>query len=291
MGPPLLGKHFAELRSASPRLITVAAIGSLIGQVTAVAQSAPLSAFVVAAAAPWLPIVMLELVWVYRHFRWLSLFCILVVSQSVYVLEQVARMVQVHALGRDASAATGLLLGAPNADRIQLLWTVWAALGVLLLVNQFPRNPWLWVTATICAGDAGQHVLMFVGQVPIARLETQFVFSLLEVALVYLAFAVQLGHTYDAWLARVFPDLPERLLIDTTSQLEEVRLRPRERVEHGLERLFIVTRGTGQVLRDGPGGHDILLQVLVPGQVVLRGGTLVAETTMEMLALPVPRSG
>src|SRR6185312_11050914 len=98
-----------------------------------------------------------------------------------------------------------------------------------------------------------------------------------------------LGQTYDAWLARAFPDLPERLLIDTTSQLEEVRLRPRERVEHGVERLFIVTRGTGQVLRDGPGGHEILLQVLGPGQVVLSRGTLVADTSMEMLALPAPR--
>jgi hypothetical protein len=210
-----------------------------------------------------------------------------VVSQSGYFLEQVARMTQFHVLGREAGAANGVL-GA-SADRVQLLWTIWAALGLLLLINQFPRNPWLWVAATIAAWDAGEHVLMFVGQVPIARVDMQFVYSLVGVATLYLAFAVQLGQTYDAWLARAFPDLPERLLFDTTSQLEEVRLRPRGRVEHGVERLFIVTRGTGQVLRDGPGGHEILLQVLGPGQVVLSRGTLVADTSMEMLALPAPR--
>jgi hypothetical protein len=285
MGPPLLGKHFAELRSASSLLITIASIASIVGQVTALAQSAPAWVFVVAAAAPWVPILILELMWVYRHFRWLAGVCVLVVSQSVYLLEHAARVVQFHVLGRSAQDATGVF-GVLDAERAQLLWTIWAALGILLLVNQFPRNPWLWVAATIGAWDAAEHVVMFVGLVPTARIDIQFAYSILEVAALYLAFAVQLSQTYDAWLARAFPYLPERLLIDTTGQLEELRLRPRERVEHCVERLFIVTRGTGQLFRDGPGGHEILLQILVPGQVVVDGGTLVAETPMEMLAVP-----
>jgi hypothetical protein len=285
MGPPLLGKHFAELRSASTLVITVAAVASLAGQVTAVAQSAPLSAFVVVALAPWLPVLGLELIWVYRHFRWLAVFCVLIVSQSAYLLEHVGQLVQLHLLGRAALDARGIL-GPLDGDRLQLLWTIWAVLGILLLINQFPRNAWLWAALTVAGWDAAEHFLIFVGRVPLERVDIQFAYSVLGVAALYVAFAVQLGRTYDAWLARAFPHLSERLLIDTTGQLEEVRLRPGERVEHCVERLFIVTRGTGQLLRDGPGGHEILLKVLVPGQIVVDGGTLVADTSMEMLALP-----
>ena len=50
-----------------------------------------------------------------------------------------------------------------------------------------------------------------------------------------------------------------------------------------------MTRGRGLLLRDGPGGHEILLRVLGPGQIVSNEGTLMlAETTLELLALPAP---
>jgi hypothetical protein len=47
-----------------------------------------------------------------------------------------------------------------------------------------------------------------------------------------------------------------------------------------------VTSGTGRLFREGPGGHEILLRVLGPGQVIRDGGTLLAETPLEMLVLP-----
>jgi len=40
------------------------------------------------------------------------------------------------------------------------------------------------------------------------------------------------------------------------------------------------------LIREGPGGHDILLGLLAPGQIVSEGGTLQAETALELLALP-----
>ena len=116
--------------------------------------------------------------------------------------------------------------------------------------------------------------------------DLQFASSVLQIGALNVAFALQLGRTYDAWLARAFPQLPERVLIDTTGRLEEVRLRPGERVEHIAQRLYIVTRGTGVLTREGPGGHDILLGVLGPGQIVSEDGTLHAETALELLALP-----
>jgi hypothetical protein len=150
----------------------------------------------------------------------------------------------------------------------------------VLLVTRFPRNPWLWLTLLVVGWDA--VVQLFV----LLPLDLQFVLSVVEIAALNLAFALRLGRTYDAWLARAFPLLPERVLIDTTARLEEVRLRPGERVEHGAQHLYIVTRGTGVLIREGPGGHDILLGVLAPGQIVKQVGTLQAETALELLALP-----
>jgi hypothetical protein len=218
----------------------------------------------------------LELIWTYRHYRWLAVFCLLIVTQSAYLLEQVARIVQVHVLNTNAPG----IFGALDVDRVHLVWTSWAVLGVLLLVTRFPRNPWLWVTLALVSWDAAQRRFM-----P-AQVDLEFVYSVLEIAALNLAFALQLGRTYDAWLARVFPQLPERVLIDTTGLLEELRLRPGERVEHVAQRLYIVTRGTGVLIREGPGGHDILLGVLAPGQIVSADGTLQAETALELLALP-----
>lgn len=71
-----------------------------------------------------------------------------------------------------------------------------------------------------------------------------------------------------------------------TGNLEEVRLKPGDRVDSDVHRVFIVTHGTGQVLRDGPGGHDILLRVVREGAVVSNGETLMAETPLDLLALP-----
>jgi hypothetical protein len=67
---------------------------------------------------------------------------------------------------------------------------------------------------------------------------------------------------------------------------EALRLRPGERVQPDAGRAYVVTRGKGMLVRPGPGDHDILLRVLVPGEVIRERGTLHAETTLELLALP-----
>jgi hypothetical protein len=284
MGAPLLRKHFAELHSASTQTIAVAVAGSFAGQLAAVIHGAPVWVYVMAAVAPWVPILVLELIWTYRHYRWLAVFCLLVVTQSVYLLEQVARMVQIHVLGREALDAPGIF-GALGIERVQVLWTSWAVVVMLLLVSRFPRNPWLWLALFITVWDAVGRLI--VGEALLAQADLQFVDSILEIGTLNVAFALQLGRTYDAWLARAFPDLPERVLIDTTGRTEELRLREGERMERNASRLYIVTRGRGLLFRDGPGGHEILLRVLAPGQIVSDDGTLLAETTLEMLALPV----
>jgi hypothetical protein len=74
-----------------------------------------------------------------------------------------------------------------------------------------------------------------------------------------------------------------------TGNVQELRLKPGDRVEPDSKRLFIVRRGTGQVVRDGPGGHDILLRVVREGAVVVDGGALMAETPLDVVAIPRKR--
>ena len=71
-----------------------------------------------------------------------------------------------------------------------------------------------------------------------------------------------------------------------TGNLQEVRLKPGDRVDSDAQRVYIVTRGTGHVLRDGPGGHDILLRIVRQGAVVADGDSLMAETPLDLLAMP-----
>jgi hypothetical protein len=71
-----------------------------------------------------------------------------------------------------------------------------------------------------------------------------------------------------------------------TGNLQELRLKPGDRVDSHAHRVYIITRGTGQVLRDGPGGHDILLRIVREGAVITDGDTLMAETQLEVLAMP-----
>ena len=75
-----------------------------------------------------------------------------------------------------------------------------------------------------------------------------------------------------------------------TGNLQEMRLKPGDRIDSDDERLYIVTSGTGQVLRDGPGGHDILLRIVRAGAVITDGDTLMADTPLDVLAIPAKAS-
>lgn len=283
MSAPLLWRHLAELQSAPMSAITLAAAGSFAGQIMAVIQGAPLWVYLLAALAPWLPIFALEVVWTYRHYKWVAVFCVLILSQAAYLLEHVAQIVQIFLLGRPVEAAPGIF-GVLDLQRVHTLWAIWGFLAILPLATRFPRNFWLWPCLAIAGFDAVQHLGILI---PLGvRAELELGVSVVEFATLAMAFIWQVGRTYDVWLARAFPNLPEHVLIETTTQLEELRLRPGERIKPNGGRWYIVTRGTGSLIRGGPGGHDILLRVLSPGQVVRGDGTLCADSALEVLALP-----
>ena len=71
-----------------------------------------------------------------------------------------------------------------------------------------------------------------------------------------------------------------------TGRLHEVDLAPGDRVEPDGRQVYCVTRGTAQLLRHGPGGHDILVRIVGPGAIVRDSAILVAQTRLELLAMP-----
>jgi len=71
-----------------------------------------------------------------------------------------------------------------------------------------------------------------------------------------------------------------------TRRLREVELAPGERVEPDARHVYVVTRGTAHVLRRGLGGHDILLRIIGPGAIVRDSAILVAQTRLDLLAMP-----
>jgi hypothetical protein len=286
MGAPLLGKHIAFLRGASPPVIAVAAAGSFGGQLAAILQGAPLWLYTVAALAPWIPILVAELVWTYRHYRWLAIFCVLLITQSAYLLEQVARATQVHLLHAVPAEASGIF-NTLDPDRVPLLWTGWAVAATLVLAARFPRSTFLWLALLVMVADAADLQLGLHPVSDVSRLDWGLAYSVFGIVALNLAFATQLGRTYDAWVARALPGAPERVLIAASAQVEEVVLRPGERLALRERRRYIVTRGSGVNVREGPGGHEILLGLLGPGQVVDPAGTVRAQSTLELLAIPL----
>ena len=87
-------------------------------------------------------------------------------------------------------------------------------------------------------------------------------------------------------LCSVFPRFALLTWLHFTGRMREMRLQPGERVEPDADYAYLVTRGTAELLRAGPGGHDILLRVVRPGEVVRESGMLQAETRLELLAMP-----
>ena len=71
-----------------------------------------------------------------------------------------------------------------------------------------------------------------------------------------------------------------------TGRLQEVDLAAGDRVEPDARHVYVVTRGTAQLLRHGPGGHDILMRIVGPGGIVRDSAILVAQTRLELLAMP-----
>ena len=308
--PRLLAIHAVPARII---LLTFAMSLALVGLATVVAW--PVWAVTLVAILPWVPLFGLEMAWTYRHYGWLALFLVLVVTQVGHSLEHVAQMVQIHALHLHGQEARGVF-GNLDVEWVHLIWNSWVLLAVALLLYRYRRNPWLWVTACVAVWHEIEHMFIMVeylrtgvagtpgllakgGEIGgglLARPDLHFLYNVVETTPLLIAFGYTLKRTYNSWLERAFPELPKQALAHATAGLIVRRMQPgsvlytRGEAAH---HVYVLVKGRIEVVDWGEG--DAKTFQFGPGAVfgdreVLAGeprsSSARAKTAVEVLALP-----
>jgi len=99
----------------------------------------------------WSPIFVRTTVVLYRQYRWLALFFVLLVGQSVHYVEHIAQMIQIHLLGFGVSQAHGIIGQLDLA--ITFLFGRESELS--LRKTHWSRIPGGWWRALVVRGEVG----------------------------------------------------------------------------------------------------------------------------------------
>ena len=164
----------------------------------------------------WLPIFVIKTKEVYRQYRWLAFFFVLLIAQSVHFTEHIAQMIQIHLMGLSGIQAHGII-GMLDLEWVHFLFDAcWVPICVYtLLVIYRKSNPWLWILAVIVTWHALEHIAIMsvylrtgivgsagllahggaiAGGLPLVRPDLHFLYNLLEETLILIAYAYQLKH-------------------------------------------------------------------------------------------------
>jgi hypothetical protein len=168
----------------------------------------------------WLPIFVVKTREIYQQYRWLAFFFVLLIAQSVHFTEHIAQMIQIHLLGLSGMQAHGII-GMLDLEWVHFIFdAVWVPLCVYILLFVYRKNnPWLWVLAVIVTWHALEHVAIMsvylrtgivgssgllahggiiAGGLPLVRPDLHFLYNLIEVTLILIAYTYQLKHLSDS---------------------------------------------------------------------------------------------
>lgn len=306
---------FAKVKSVPARLVTASVLASVAVAAVGIVQGWPAWAVVAAALVSLAPTFLSEVSWTQRHYGWLALFYVLVVTQAGHVVEHVVQVTQIHVLSLPPKHAHGVF-GALDIEWVHFAWNSLVLAAVLLLFARFRGNPWLWVTlafagwhevehaymiaryiATGVPGDPGLAAMggVLAGGLPLSRPDLHFLYNVIESTPLVAGFVYQLRRTYDAHLARALPRLTEDALTRATQRSVTRRYAAGDNVfcEGDFPRsLFVVVRGELDVVR----GRRRLRRTdrLGPGELLgeselrrasPRTATVRARTTAELLEI------
>jgi len=168
----------------------------------------------------WLPIFVVKTREIYRQYRWLAFFFVLLIAQSVHFTEHIAQMIQIHLLGLSGMQAHGII-GMLDLEWVHFLFDAcWVPICVYtLLVVYHKSNPWLWILAGVVTWHALEHIAIMsfylrtgiagspgllahggaiAGGLPLIRPDLHFLYNLIEETLILIAYAYQLKHLSDS---------------------------------------------------------------------------------------------
>ena len=161
----------------------------------------------------WSPIFVRVTLAIYRQYRWLAFFFVLLIAQSVHFTEHIAQMIQIHLLGLSGIQAHGII-GMLDLEWVHFLFDAgWVPICVYTLFFIFRKsNPWLWVLLPIVTWHALEHVVIMrvylttgvvgspgllarggaiAGGLPLTRPDLHFLYNLAEETLILIAYAHQ----------------------------------------------------------------------------------------------------
>jgi hypothetical protein len=202
--------HLAARRT--PLLLAASVAGLGVGRVA----GWPLWATALVVALPWLPLFVSEVALTYRHQAWLGFFFVLTALQLAHLGEHIAQMVQIHLLGLQGADARGIF-GVFDIEWVHFAWNSVVLVGVALLLTQYSRNRWLWLTAVIAGWHLVEHAyilsvylgtgvsgtpgllaqggLIGRGGLPLVRPDLHFLYNVIETVPLVAAFLVQTRKT------------------------------------------------------------------------------------------------
>jgi len=284
---PLL-RRLATLRGVPTHVLVITGVVAVGGVLLGIVQGWPAWAMGLVFIAATAPVFTMETAWTWRHYGWLGLFYLLIITQGGHVIEHVAQVTQIHVLGTPKPEARGIISGL-DVEWVHVTWNTWVLVAVVALTIRFRRNPWMWVglafavwhetehlyimTQYLSTGLAGHPGLLSQGGVvsgglPITRPDLHFYYNVVETTPLVIAFIAQLRTTYDAWLERAFPHLPAQKLTAATARAKVERYPAGQTIvaEGDVARTFhVITRGEVKVTREAP-LRDVGVARLGPGQ-------------------------
>lgn len=318
MGTSRALQRLLMVQSVPRRILLITAAASLAGSFLAAFQGWPAWVIGALVVLPWVPVLTSEVIWTYRHYGWLALFYLLVVTQGGHVIEHLVQMIQIHLLGLRGPAARGVF-GMLDIEWVHFLWNSWVLVAVTLLLRRFRSNRWLWATLALAAWHETEHVVMMVmylgrglagspgllargglvaGGLPLTRPDLHFLYNLIETTPLAMAFLVQLREVHNRWLSRALPRVPTPVLAEATANLQVARFPAGAtilRQGDAADAFYVVARGEVAVSRVGREGETrVEIGTLGPGEyfgeIGLLGeqgrtATVVARGPVELLIL------
>ena len=168
----------------------------------------------------WLPIFVVKTREIYRQYRWLAFFFVLLIAQSVHFTEHIAQMIQIHLLGLSGMQAHGII-GMLDLEWVHFIFDAgWVPICVYILLFVYRKsNPWLWVLGVIVTWHAFEHVVIMsyylrtgivgspgllahggiiAGGLALIRPDLHFLYNLIEETLILIAYAYQVKCLSDS---------------------------------------------------------------------------------------------
>jgi len=155
----------------------------------------------------WLPLILYIMKSIHRKYGSLAFVFILVVAQTLHLIEHVTVMVQLHFVRLPFARANGII-SPLNTEWVHFTWTSWVLVFAVFLVFLFPRNMWMVRLMLFSIWHEIEHIsIMSVylrthlhspgllaqggaihGGLPISRPDLHFLYVLIQEVLLLLAY-------------------------------------------------------------------------------------------------------